>query len=156
MLQEVLAWLEPRPNRRSLWSRTTRKTRALQTEHAESQPPLPHQIVHGSVLRLRDLERRYPLLAPQNVALEDHHAVVEVILHRLLADEHLLGHFLVLVALRHKLDDLAFARAQRGPLAGLARARAAAEFARRHKLPRDRGRRVRVEPDLAAVHLADA
>ncbi len=36
--------------------------------------------------------------------------VVQMVLHRLLADEHLLGHFFVLVALRHQRDDFALAR----------------------------------------------
>ena len=38
--------------------------------------------------------------------LED---VMKVVLHRLFADEELLGHFLVAIALRHQLDDFALA-----------------------------------------------
>ena len=45
--------------------------------------------------------------------------VVQMVLHRLLADEHLLGHLPVLVALRDQADDLALALAERRPLAAL-------------------------------------
>jgi len=46
--------------------------------------------------------------------------VVQMVLHRLLADKHLLGHFFVLETLRHQGDDFAFALAERRslPLAG--------------------------------------
>src|SRR5215469_6303950 len=81
--------------------------------------------------------------------------VVQVVLYRLLADEHLLGHFLVLVALRDQLNDFALSGAQRRPLARLARS-GTAQFAGTGELPHHRSRGVRIEPDLAAVHLANA
>src|SRR5579859_5089109 len=46
--------------------------------------------------------------------------VMQMVLHRLLADEHLLGHFLVLVALCDQSDDLALTRRKRTALAALA------------------------------------
>ena len=46
--------------------------------------------------------------------------VVQMVLHRLLADEHLLGHFLVLVALRHECDDFTLALAERRPFPSFA------------------------------------
>src|SRR5207237_3264015 len=39
--------------------------------------------------------------------------VVKVVLHRLLADEHLLGHFLILESLRDQHHDLTLALAER-------------------------------------------
>ena len=48
--------------------------------------------------------------------------VVQMVLDRLLADEHLLRHFPVLIALRHQPDDFALALAQRRPLPALCRA----------------------------------
>ena len=47
--------------------------------------------------------------------------VVKMVLNRLLADEHLLSHFAVLVALRYQAYDLALALAERRPFAPLAR-----------------------------------
>src|SRR5580698_6306041 len=46
--------------------------------------------------------------------------VVQMILHRLFADEHFLGHFLVLISLRDQRNDLALARGKRTALAALA------------------------------------
>src|SRR6266403_4760077 len=51
--------------------------------------------------------------------------VVEMVLHRLLADEHLFGHLFVLVPLRDQGDDFALAGTQRATLAALAARRAA-------------------------------
>ena len=85
--------------------------------------------------------------------------VVQMVLHRLLADEHLLGHFLVLEALRHQRHDLPFALAERRTLAFAAERPAAARAAHLvggHELP-DHGRGgVRIQPDFAGVHFADA
>src|SRR4051794_39038423 len=69
--------------------------------------------------------------------------VVQVVLHRLFANEHLLGHFLVLVTLRYQADDLAFALAQRRTFPGLARS--TNHVARRCKLPHYRRRCVRIQ-----------
>ena len=52
--------------------------------------------------------------------------VVQVVLHRLLADEHLLGHFLVLESLRHQGHDFPLALAERRPFAIARRRRASA------------------------------
>src|SRR5580658_2619878 len=82
--------------------------------------------------------------------------IVQVVLHGLLADEHLLSHFLVLVALGDQLHDLALALAQRRPLASLASAATAGKIAGGGELPHDRRRGVRIQPDLAAMNLADA
>ena len=49
--------------------------------------------------------------------------VVQMVLNRLLADEHLLRHFAILVALRHQAHDLALALAERRPFPALAPAR---------------------------------
>src|ERR1035438_2435079 len=46
--------------------------------------------------------------------------VVQMVLDRLLGNEHLFGHLFVLVALGHESHDLAFAGAQRSAFAGFA------------------------------------
>ena len=43
--------------------------------------------------------------------------VMQVILHRLLTDKHLLRHFFIFVALSDQSHDLTFPLAQRGPIA---------------------------------------
>ena len=42
--------------------------------------------------------------------------VMQMVLHRLLTDEHPLGHFFIFEALCHEHDDLAFAMAESGAL----------------------------------------
>ena len=64
-------------------------------------------VVRGQMQALVDgVERQFQAVGNAQL-VED---VVQMVLHRLLADEHLLGHFLVLVALRHQRDDFALAR----------------------------------------------
>src|SRR5271165_3903265 len=75
--------------------------------------------------------------------------IVQMVFHRLLTDEHLLGHFLILVALRDKLNDLAFPGAERRPLTRLTGA--AAGIVGRSKLAHHGRGGVRVQPDFAAV-----
>src|SRR3954452_5162591 len=84
-----------------------------------------------------------------------------MVLHRLLADKHLLSHFLVLETLRDQRYDFPLALAQWRALA-IARRGGHGGWRRRwrrilgcHELPNDRGRRVRIEPDLAGVNFAD-
>ena len=72
--------------------------------------------------------------------------VVEVILHRLLADEELFANFLVAEALGDKLDDFFFAVAQEGLFA------ARAGIGRFGKGLHDFGGHAIVEPDFAGMH----
>jgi hypothetical protein len=85
--------------------------------------------------------------------------VVQVVLHRLLADEHLLGHLFILETLGYQRHNLALALAQRRAFAitgrsGLRGGRRC--FVIGHKLP-DYGRRgMRIQPDLSRMHFANA
>src|ERR1700694_4293051 len=81
---------------------------------------------------------------------------MQMVLDGLFADEHFLGHFLILVALGHKLDDLAFASAQRRAFARLPAPRRRGFTSRSGELAHYRRRGVGVQPDLAPMHLADA
>src|SRR5437016_14356100 len=76
--------------------------------------------------------------------------IVEMVLDGLFADEHLLGHFLVFIALSNQLYYLAFTLAEGRSLAGLPGT--AADLTGRGELPHDGRSGVRVQPDLTAMY----
>ena len=79
---------------------------------------------------------------------------MEVVLHCLLTDEHLLGHLAVFVALCDEADDFALALAKRAALAVTGGRMGPHHFARGGELPHHGSRGMRIEPDFSCVHLA--
>src|SRR5688572_32573305 len=79
-------------------------------------PPVPTQLL-GALDEMQALvdgvQRKFQPVGHAEF-VED---VVQMVLHRLLADEHLLRHLAVLVALRDQRDDLPLALTEGGPLA---------------------------------------
>src|ERR1700682_4515318 len=81
---------------------------------------------------------------------------MQMVLHGLFADEHFLRHSLILVAWGHKLDDLAFASAQRRAFTRLAASRRRGFASGSRELAHYSRRGMGIQPDLAPMHLADA
>src|SRR4051794_25007977 len=83
---------------------------------------------------------------------------MQVVLYRLLGNEHFLGNLFVFVALGNQDDDLAFALAKLSPLPGGLPVTTVnrGKIGRGGKLPDNGGGGSGVEPDLAGMDLADA
>src|SRR5689334_24114501 len=81
--------------------------------------------------------------------------VMQVVFYRLLADEHLLCHLAVLVALGNKTDNLTLALAERAPLAVSGSRMCSEHLSRGRELPHYCSGGVGVQPNLTRVDLAD-
>src|SRR5512132_2537599 len=78
-----------------------------------------------------------------------------MVLYRLLADKHLLGHFLVLETLSDQRDDLALPLAEGRTLAFPSIAGWRNMFLAERELAHNGGRSVRIQPDFPCVNFSD-
>src|SRR3954452_15579901 len=83
---------------------------------------------------------------------------MEMVLYRLLGNEHFFGNFFVFVALGDQDNDFAFALAELSPLPRRLSIAAVncGKIGGRGKLPDDGGGGSGIEPDFAGMDLADA